>query len=101
MSAFNVDIKAGPLHHLLAGAEVDRVYPSAALREAKNFGVLTPFWDLVFGTFFYDPKRLPATLGVAAPEHYPQSDALGQVLALPFSRSATTPWAQDDAQSEP
>lgn len=101
VSHFNVDIKAGPFNYLLVGTELHRFHHSADLREAKNFGVLTPFWDLVFGTFFYDPKRLPATLGVAAPERYPQSDALGQVLALPFSRSATTPWAQDDAQSEP
>jgi sterol desaturase/sphingolipid hydroxylase (fatty acid hydroxylase superfamily) len=84
VSHFNVDIKAGPLNYLLVGTELHRFHHSADLAEAKNFGVLTPFWDLVFGTFVYDPKRLPAALGVYAPDKYPASNELGKVMALPF-----------------
>lgn len=81
---FNVDIKAGPLNYLLIGTELHRFHHSASLDQAKNFGVLTPFWDMVFGTFRYDPKRLPDALGVVDPSQYPQSTAIGKVLMLPF-----------------
>jgi sterol desaturase/sphingolipid hydroxylase (fatty acid hydroxylase superfamily) len=84
VSHFNVDIKAGPLNYLLVGTELHRFHHSANLDEAKNFGVLTPVWDLVFGTFRYDPQRLPEALGVVDPAQYPPSTAIGSVLALPF-----------------
>lgn len=84
VSHFNVDIKAGPLNYLLVGTELHRFHHSAKLDEAKNFGVLTPFWDLVFGTFRYGPKRLPDALGVIDPAQYPESTAIGKVLMLPF-----------------
>jgi sterol desaturase/sphingolipid hydroxylase (fatty acid hydroxylase superfamily) len=86
VSHFNVDIKAGPLNYLLVGTELHRFHHSADMAEAKNFGVLTPFWDLVFGTFVYDPKRLPKALGVQEPDKYPASSELGKVLTLPFKR---------------
>jgi sterol desaturase/sphingolipid hydroxylase (fatty acid hydroxylase superfamily) len=87
VSHFNVDIKAGPLNYLLVGTELHRFHHSANLDEAKNFGVLTPFWDLIFGTFCYSPRQLPSTLGVADPAQYPASTAIGQVLMLPFRRT--------------
>ncbi len=86
VSHFNVDIKAGFVNYLLVGTELHRFHHSADLSEARNYGVLTPFWDIVFGTFEYHPQRLPATLGVADPAHYPASTDLGKVLALPFRR---------------
>jgi sterol desaturase/sphingolipid hydroxylase (fatty acid hydroxylase superfamily) len=88
VSHFNVNIKAGPLNYLLVGAELHRFHHSAKLDEAKNFGVLTPFWDLVFGTFRYDSKRLPEALGVVDPQLYPASTDIGSVLMLPFRPKA-------------
>ena len=100
VSHFNVDIKAGPLNYLLVGTELHRFHHSTQLDEAKNFGVLTPFWDLIFGTFRYDAKRLPEALGVVDPQQYPPSNALGRVLMLPFRAQAnlraTTHVARDD-----
>jgi sterol desaturase/sphingolipid hydroxylase (fatty acid hydroxylase superfamily) len=84
VSHFNVDIKAGPLNYLLVGTELHRFHHSADLHEAKNYGVLTPVWDLVFGTFSYHPKRLPRAIGVAHPQNYPASTDVRNVLALPF-----------------
>ncbi|MFG6485842.1 sterol desaturase family protein [Roseateles sp. BYS78W] len=84
VSHFNVDIKAGPLNYLLVGTELHRFHHSMDLDEAKNFGVVTPVWDLVFGTFRYRPGRLPAALGVAHPQDYPASHELRKVLMLPF-----------------
>lgn len=91
VSHFNVDIKAGPLNYLLVGTELHRYHHSADIREAKNFGVLTPFWDLVFGTFVYRPRHLPAALGVFEPERYPASNALVEVLMLPFKKTPSPP----------
>lgn len=86
VSHFNVDIKAGPLNYFLVGTELHRYHHSVNVDEAKNYGVVTPFWDLVFGTFEYHPKRLPIALGVKEPAQYPASSELGKVLALPFRR---------------
>lgn len=87
VSHFNVDIQAGPLNYLLVGTELHRFHHSTDLDEAKNFGVLTPVWDLVFGTFCYHPRRLPRALGVSQPAEYPASADLRQVLLLPFRKS--------------
>jgi sterol desaturase/sphingolipid hydroxylase (fatty acid hydroxylase superfamily) len=86
LSHYNVDIKAGPLNYLLVGTELHRFHHSADIHEAKNYGVLTPFWDLVFGTFEYHPHRMPAALGVSERSQYPDSNDLVKVLALPFKR---------------
>lgn len=91
VSHFNVDIKAGPLNYLLVGTELHRYHHSADMHEAKNYGVLTPFWDLVFGTFVYRPQRLPAALGVFEPDRYPASGSLGEVLMLPFKKTPPAP----------
>lgn len=90
VSHFNVDVKAGPLNYLLVGAELHRFHHSADAHEAKNYGVLTPLWDLVFGTFRYDAGRLPLTLGVAEPERYPPSNSVWKVLLLPFRRGGAS-----------
>lgn len=87
VSHFNVNVQAGPLNYLLVSTELHRCHHSADLHEAKNYGVLTPFWDLVFGTFVYRPHQLPQSLGVSEPGLYPESHAMGEVLALPFKRS--------------
>jgi len=84
VSHLNVDLRAGPLNYLLVGTELHRYHHSADRHEAGNYGVLTPFWDLVFGSFVYRPGQLPAALGVAEPERYPPSQALGRVLLMPF-----------------
>lgn len=67
VSHFNVDIKAGPLNYLLVGTQLHRFHHSADRHEARNYGVLTPFWGLVFGTFSYQQHRMPAALGVEEP----------------------------------
>jgi sterol desaturase/sphingolipid hydroxylase (fatty acid hydroxylase superfamily) len=95
VSHLNVDIKAGPLNYLLVGTELHRFHHSARLEESGNYGVLTPFWDLVFGTFRYDPQHLPEALGVAQPAEYPPSTAIGQVLLLPFVRERVAAAAPD------
>jgi sterol desaturase/sphingolipid hydroxylase (fatty acid hydroxylase superfamily) len=86
VSHVNVKIKAGPLNYLLVGTELHRYHHSADVNEAKNFGVLTPIWDIVFGTFQYQPERLPHKLGVENPSTYPSSEEVLKLLVLPFKR---------------
>lgn len=88
LSHFNVDVKAGWLNYVFVGTELHRFHHSANIEEAKNYGVLTPFWDLVFGTFVYAPHKLPLRIGVVEPENYPDSMDLCKVLTLPLSESA-------------
>lgn len=84
VSHFNVRISAGPLNYLLVGTQLHRVHHGASPEDAGNYGVLTPFWDLVFGTFRYRPDREPEALGVHDPQHYPTSNQLLATLLLPF-----------------
>lgn len=84
VSHLNVDLRAGPLNYVLVGTELHRFHHSADPAEAMNYGVLTPFWDLVFGTFRHAPGRLPERLGVFDPAGYPPSTRIGRVLAMPF-----------------
>jgi sterol desaturase/sphingolipid hydroxylase (fatty acid hydroxylase superfamily) len=96
VSHFNVDIKAGPLNYLLVGTELHRNHHSADLGEAGNYGVLTPFWDIVFGTFRYTPDRAPRALGVSEPAQYPPSNRLLQAMLLPFRPTARYAHAEEE-----
>jgi sterol desaturase/sphingolipid hydroxylase (fatty acid hydroxylase superfamily) len=96
VSHFNVQITAGPLNYLLVGTELHRNHHSADLAQAGNFGVLTPFWDLVFGTFRYRPGQAPVALGVADPREYPSSNRLLETMALPFLPARTYGHADDE-----
>lgn len=89
VSHFNVQLSAGPLNYVLVGTELHRYHHSSELSEAGNYGVVTPFWDLVFGTFRYEPKRAPVALGVIHPEYYPGSQQIVQTLLLPFRPAKT------------
>lgn len=83
-SHFNMDIRAGWLNYLLIGTELHRYHHSADPTEAKNYGAITPFWDLVFGTFVYKLGEHPMRLGVERPDLYPQSNEFWKVVRLPF-----------------
>ncbi|OFZ30165.1 MAG: hypothetical protein A2622_09980 [Bdellovibrionales bacterium RIFCSPHIGHO2_01_FULL_40_29] len=83
VSHFNVEIKVGFLNYILVGTELHRFHHSADPKEAKNYGVLTSFWDIAFGTFYYHPD-LPARLGVFDEESYPRSNEFIKVMKMPF-----------------
>ena len=86
MTHFNVDIRAGWLNYIFSGTELHRFHHSADFTEAKNYGSLLVFWDLVFGTFVYKPGVLPKRLGVDDVTAYPESTEILKVLAMPFKR---------------
>ncbi len=84
VSHFNVDIRAAWFNYLLVGTELHRYHHSADPREGKNYGAVVSLWDLLFGSFDYQPGRDPESLGVHEPEHYPQDKELLKVMALPL-----------------
>lgn len=98
-SHFNVDVRAGFMNYLFVSTELHRYHHSADPRDAKNFGVTTPFWDIVFGTFVYRPGVLPARIGVDEPALYPHSNEFWRVMALPFRGSRTRATPDGAAQS--
>ncbi|MDO8420605.1 MAG: sterol desaturase family protein [Parvibaculum sp.] len=87
-SHFNLDVRAGVLNYFFVSTELHRFHHSADLDESKNFGIITPFWDIVFGTFVYRPGRLPQRIGVVDPAQYPPSNHYWAVFMLPFRRAA-------------
>lgn len=74
----NVDMRIGPLRHVLALAPVHRFHH---LRDGHvgdvNFGLFTTFWDRMLGTCAYDPVRRigPGDLGVGGRPDYPRGYA--------------------------
>ena len=87
ISHFNVDVRAGWFNYVFIGTELHRYHHSQNIDEAKNFGTVIPLWDLVFGTFLYQPKKPPERLGLDGVDTYPSSQKFFSVLALPFRRS--------------
>ena len=86
VSHLNVDLRAGWLNYLFTGTELHRYHHSADVNEAKNFGAISPVFDLLFGTFVYRPGQAPAALGVAATDDGPNSSAWLSHLTFPFSK---------------
>ena len=89
ISHFNVEIKAGFLNYIFIGTELHRYHHSADIKEAQNYGSVLSIWDIVFGTFYYKPNRVPERLGVENEELYPKSTEIFKVLALPFKKDKT------------
>ncbi len=82
----NVDIRVGPLRHILALAPVHRFHhqKEAGIGDV-NFGLFTTLWDrFLFGTAAYDPERQFSTgeFGIAVQPDYPR--AYLQQLVQPF-----------------
>ena len=84
ISHFNVDIRTGFLNYIFIGTELHRFHHSANINEGKNYGAILAIWDIVFGTFYYQPGTSPERLGVAEPNEYPESTKIFQVILFPF-----------------
>jgi Fatty acid hydroxylase len=59
ISHVNADLRVGPLNYVLIGTETHRYHHAA--EERGNYGPVIPLWDIVFGTFIYEPTRVPAS----------------------------------------
>jgi sterol desaturase/sphingolipid hydroxylase (fatty acid hydroxylase superfamily) len=101
ISHFNVDIRIGGLNYLLVGPELHRYHHAADPALAKNYGAVTPLFDLIFGSFVYRPGTPPDALGVADPHDYPDYAGYLQVLLLPFRDHRRRPAPTLEADARP
>jgi sterol desaturase/sphingolipid hydroxylase (fatty acid hydroxylase superfamily) len=85
VSHVNSDLRTGWLNYLLIGTETHRYHHAAG--ETGNYGSVVPFWDMIFGTFVYQPRRIPDQLGLADPASYPDPRRFHLALAYPFRRT--------------
>ena len=86
VSHFNVNIKAGFLNYIFIGTETHRFHHSAGVSEAKNYGNTLAIWDIIFGTFYYNPNKIPQKLGIENTDEYPKSENILEVVSLPFRK---------------
>jgi sterol desaturase/sphingolipid hydroxylase (fatty acid hydroxylase superfamily) len=91
VSHINSDLRTGWLNYLLVGAETHRYHHAAG--ERVNYTSALPVWDILFGTFLYDPKRAPDRLGLDDPSAYPDPRKFLATLAWPFRGKNTPPRA--------
>jgi sterol desaturase/sphingolipid hydroxylase (fatty acid hydroxylase superfamily) len=88
ISHVNADIRVGPINYLLIGTETHRYHHSA--EDRGNYGSVIPLWDILFGTFIYEPHRVPGRLGLTDPARFPDPARFHQTLAWPL-RSTILP----------
>ncbi|MFF5805115.1 sterol desaturase family protein [Streptomyces sp. NPDC012746] len=80
----NVAVRLGPLNHIFAGPELHRLHHSTDLAEAGHYGSDLSLWDRVFHSFTWRPGRAPAAVGLARPETFPATGAIGATLVHPW-----------------
>ncbi len=71
MTHCNVEMRfIWPLNYIFSTPELHRWHHSKDLREGdKNYGENVIIWDLLFGTYFNEPRRPPLDIGI--PEYMP------------------------------
>ena len=82
----NVDLRTGWFNYVFSGTQLHRYHHSADVGEAQNYAVVLSLLDIVFGTFVYEPDRLPERLGVSAPSRYPGANQFWRVMLLPLRK---------------
>lgn len=81
----NLDWDYGPLRTVIASPRFHRWHhTSEAQGRDKNFAGLFPIWDILFGTYYMPPGKVPRVFGTDTPV---PSGLLAQ-LAFPFRRGS-------------
>jgi sterol desaturase/sphingolipid hydroxylase (fatty acid hydroxylase superfamily) len=80
----NLNWTLGQLRYVLAGPVFHRWHHTAAeVGGEKNYAATFPILDVIFGTFYMPPARLPADYGIAD-KSFPAS--FGEQMLYPFRR---------------
>jgi sterol desaturase/sphingolipid hydroxylase (fatty acid hydroxylase superfamily) len=90
----NVDVELGRLTYVLAGPEVHRLHHSTYLPEAGHYGSDLVIWDLLFGSFTWQPGRRPEAVGLSDPSSFPPTSAVIASLVSPVRRRRSDPAAR-------
>ncbi|WKB55735.1 sterol desaturase family protein [Eleftheria terrae] len=86
----NIDVRLGRLNHLLASPEQHRLHHSTDLDEAGHYGSDLSIWDRLFGSFTWQPQRRPRGIGLAEPDSFPATGAIGATLLHPWRKRRPT-----------
>lgn len=80
----NARLSLGWLNYIFSTNELHRWHHSTKIDEANsNYGAILSVWDILFGTFRYDPFGRPSRLGLSGNEAYP-ADSYWKQLWQPF-----------------
>ncbi len=80
----NVSWSFGPLRYVLASPRFHRWHHTSEQEGLdRNFAGFFPVWDLLFGTFYMPPGRVPLTFGLA---HEQIPEGFWKQLVWPFRR---------------
>ncbi|MEQ8474049.1 MAG: sterol desaturase family protein [Marinoscillum sp.] len=84
LSHANIDSKTGVLDYVIVTPKVHQFHHSKDLKEARNFGNILPFWDLVFNTY-YNRKGTVEEVGVTETDYtYPEQTTLIKQWLFPL-----------------
>lgn len=86
VSHVNSDLRVGKLNYVLIGTETHRYHHAA--HERGNYGSVVAIWDIAFGTFIYQPHRIPDAFGLDDPGSFPDPRRFHAALVWPFRRAA-------------
>ncbi|MER6913489.1 sterol desaturase family protein [Streptomyces sp. NPDC000594] len=80
----NIDVRIGPLNHLLASPEQHRLHHSTDLAEAGHYGSDLAVWDHLFRSYTWRPGRRPAAIGLGDPSTFPGTGEIVSTLLHPL-----------------
>lgn len=84
LSHANIQAKTGVLDYVVVTPQIHHFHHSTKMDEAKNFGNILPFWDLIFGTYF-NRKGTVHKVGVYQASYaYPNHQTFLKQMAFPF-----------------
>ncbi|SNZ00600.1 sterol desaturase family protein [Flagellimonas pacifica] len=84
LSHSNILVKTGFLDYIIVTPKIHHFHHSKKMDEAKNYGNIIPFWDLVFGTF-YNRNGYVEKVGVnKAFYKYPEKTNYIKQVVFPF-----------------
>lgn len=80
----NIEVSLGFLNYLVVSPEQHRLHHSNSLKEAGHYSVDISLWDLLFGTFTWQPGKKPTGIGVVEPDKFYSPDKIILSHLAPF-----------------
>ncbi|MBI5866643.1 MAG: sterol desaturase family protein [Planctomycetes bacterium] len=71
----------GPLNYVFNSPELHWWHHEAGKGMNCNYGSVLSIWDILFGTFLYQPGKWPKEIGVVGMENFPD-DYVGQFMSM-------------------
>ncbi len=85
ISHANIDADTFFLDYLVVTPKIHRFHHSKILAEAKNFGNIVPFWDLLFRTYYNRRGEVDQVGVLESHIDYPKNEAYLNQMTFPFT----------------